>query len=144
MLKGGEEAANTNAYLVKMIKDILAPYGASDAISLIEREEDCDDLLKMDDKVDLVIPRGSSKLVKKVSAASKGIPVLSHSFGTCHVYLDKDCEPEKALRIGKLMACNTCKSKDLAKNSLDFAIVLHFILTLRLLFIIMMFVYVLT
>ena len=66
----------------------------------MNRREDIQDLLQMDEHVDLVIPRGSGELVKTIQNQSKGIPVLGHSEGVCHVFIDTHCDPHKALRIG--------------------------------------------
>jgi delta-1-pyrroline-5-carboxylate synthetase len=52
--------------------------------------------------VDLIIPRGSSALVKLVTGLAQGVPVLGHSEGICHVYVDTDADLEKALHISKL------------------------------------------
>lgn len=54
----------------------------------------------MSDYIDLVIPRGSAQLVQKIQEASHNIPVLGHSEGVCHVYIDENVEPEMAMRIG--------------------------------------------
>ena len=66
----------------------------------VSRREEIEDLLEMNEYIDLVIPRGSNELVKTIQQQSKGIPVLGHSEGVCHVYIDQHCQPEMALRIG--------------------------------------------
>jgi delta-1-pyrroline-5-carboxylate synthetase len=66
----------------------------------VSRREDIEDLLTLDQYIDLVIPRGSTDLVKSIQSKSAHIPVLGHSEGICHVFVDEQCDQEKALRIG--------------------------------------------
>ncbi|CAK9805955.1 Delta-1-pyrroline-5-carboxylate synthase [Anthophora quadrimaculata] len=106
LLKGGKEAAHSNKYLMQLVKESLDTVGAANAISLISTREDVGDLLSMGKHIDLVIPRGSSELVRTIQEQSKHIPVLGHAEGICHVYIDKDADLSKALKIIKDSKCD--------------------------------------
>ena len=84
---------------MRIVKEALGNYGCADAISMVSTREAIGDLLKMDQYIDLIIPRGSGELVKSIKEQSKLIPVLGHAEGICHVYLDKSADAEKAVRI---------------------------------------------
>lgn len=84
---------------MSIVKDALGTFGCADAISMVPGREAISDLLKMDQYIDLVIPRGSSQLVSSIKQQSKTIPVLGHAEGVCHVYVDKAADPAKAARI---------------------------------------------
>lgn len=99
LLKGGKEAANTNQMLMRIVKEALGRYGCADAISMVSGRDEVSELLKLDQYIDLIIPRGSNEMVKSIKDRSKSIPVLGHADGICHVYLDKDADPEKAIKI---------------------------------------------
>jgi glutamate-5-semialdehyde dehydrogenase len=98
MLKGGREAAHTNAAIGEVIRGVLDRYGVRDAVQLVSTREEIAELLKMDDLIDLVIPRGSNEMVRSIQQSTK-IPVLGHADGVCHVYIDEFADPEKAARI---------------------------------------------
>jgi gamma-glutamyl phosphate reductase len=98
ILKGGREAARSNAVLREVIAAALAPDVPAEAVALVEGREAIADLLALDDVIDLVIPRGSSDLVRHIQANTR-IPVLGHAEGVCHVYVDAAADPEKAVAI---------------------------------------------
>lgn len=99
LLKGGREAAHTNRCLWELLQECLKPYGVADALALVSTREDVDELLQLEGYIDLVIPRGSNQLVREIQRKSRGIPVLGHSDGICHVYVDREADPRKAMRI---------------------------------------------
>lgn len=101
LLKGGSEAIQTNTFLAELIREELVRYKAADAVCLVNSREEISELLSLENKIDLVIPRGSNELVRKIKEQSKSIPVLGHADGICHVYVDADADINKAIKIGK-------------------------------------------
>lgn len=106
LLKGGKEAAHSNRALMELVKESLASVGAENAISLVSTREEISDLLSMDKHIDLIIPRGSSELVRSIQEQSAHIPVLGHAEGICHVYVDKEADLDKALKIIRDAKCD--------------------------------------
>eukprot|EP00099_Drosophila_melanogaster_P005948 NP_001246877.1 uncharacterized protein Dmel_CG7470, isoform B [Drosophila melanogaster] len=106
LLKGGKEAAHSNKALMELVKEALATVGAEHAVSLVSTREEISDLLSMENHIDLIIPRGSSDLVRSIQQQSLHIPVLGHAEGVCHVYIDRDADLEKALRIARDAKCD--------------------------------------
>jgi glutamate-5-semialdehyde dehydrogenase len=98
LLKGGREAAQTNASIGEIIRSVLARHGVEDALQLVSTREEIAELLKMDDLINLVIPRGSNEMVRSIQQSTK-IPVLGHADGVCHVYIDQFADPAKAAHI---------------------------------------------
>ncbi|KAM3862633.1 delta-1-pyrroline-5-carboxylate synthase [Diretmus argenteus] len=106
LLKGGKEAANTNKILHQLTQEALSVHGVKDAIQLVSTREEVEDLCRLDKIIDLIIPRGSSQLVRDIQRAAKGIPVLGHSEGVCHVYIDAEASIDKAVDIVKDSKCD--------------------------------------
>jgi glutamate-5-semialdehyde dehydrogenase len=100
ILKGGSEAQHSNRTLVQIWTDVLArfPEIPSDAINLLHTRADVEEMLSLDDEIDLIIPRGTREFVRHVTGRSR-IPVLGHSEGICHVYIDSMADLQKALNI---------------------------------------------
>ena len=98
LLKGGREAAHTNAAIGEVIRDVLNKYGLRDAVQLVSTREEIAELLKMDDLINLVIPRGSNEMVRSIQHSTR-IPVLGHADGVCHVYIDEFADTDKAIKI---------------------------------------------
>uniref|UniRef100_A0AAX7TH50 Delta-1-pyrroline-5-carboxylate synthase n=1 Tax=Astatotilapia calliptera TaxID=8154 RepID=A0AAX7TH50_ASTCA len=114
LLKGGKEASNTNKILHQLTQEALSIHGVADAIQLVSTREEVEDLCRLDKMIDLIIPRGSSQLVREIQRAAKGIPVLGHSEGICHVYVDSDASIDKALDVDSKCdypaACNAMET----------------------------------
>ena len=100
ILKGGKESNNTNAAIAKIINEALDEVEGftKNAINLVFKRDDIKGLLELDEYVDLIIPRGSNKLVKYIQENTK-IPVLGHASGICHIFVDKTAKPELAHKL---------------------------------------------
>ena len=99
LLKGGSEALETNRALTAIIDEAGRTAGLPNGwIGLLETRADVSQLLTMDEDVDLLIPRGSNEFVRHIMDNTR-IPVLGHADGVCHLYIDKDSDPEMAIRL---------------------------------------------
>lgn len=100
LLRGGSEARNTNYLLVDLMQEALSPHLPEDSVRILrdQSHELVDDLLKLDDYVDVVIPRGGETLIETVAEKST-IPVIKHYKGVCHVYVSNQADPEMAKEI---------------------------------------------
>jgi glutamate-5-semialdehyde dehydrogenase len=100
ILKGGAEAVRTNEALVSIWCEVLAGFSdiPAGAVNLLRTRAEVAELLKLDQEIDLIIPRGSQEFVRYIAEHSS-IPVLGHGEGICHVYIDRDADPGKALAI---------------------------------------------
>jgi glutamate-5-semialdehyde dehydrogenase len=101
VLKGGKEALNSNLALAAVIREALEqvqiPTAAVSVIPTTDRAA-TSALLKMDELVDVIIPRGGESLIRFV-AENSSVPVLKHYKGVCHVYVDKGADLDMAQEI---------------------------------------------
>ena len=99
LLKGGREAINTNRILCEALRAAAEKVGLpADFAQLLETREDVAAMLKEDELIDLIIPRGSNAFVRYIMDNSR-IPVLGHADGMCHVYVDKAADLDMAVRL---------------------------------------------
>ncbi|XP_071247978.1 delta-1-pyrroline-5-carboxylate synthase-like isoform X2 [Salvelinus alpinus] len=106
LAKGGKEAANTNRILHELTQEALDIHWVREAVQLVSTREEVEDLCRLDEMIDLIIPRGSSQLVRNIQNAAKGIPVLGHSEGICHVYIDSEAAIDKVIKIVRDSKCD--------------------------------------
>lgn len=100
VLKGGKEAINSNTAIINSIKSAIKACNIDPNIVTfldIDREQ-IKELLKMDRYIDVIIPRGSSSLVKFI-AQNSTIPLLKHDEGICHLYIEKSACIDKSVEI---------------------------------------------
>ena len=118
ILRGGSETINSNKYLGKLISEALIESGLPEKSVQIIKSTDrmlVDSLVKMDQFVDVIIPRGGKSLIQKITDSAT-IPVIKHLDGNCHIYVDEYADIDKAVSIvdnsktQRLGTCNTLES----------------------------------
>ena len=128
LLKGGREALRTNQVLCDCLREAAAEVGLpADFAQLLTTRDDVAAMLKEDDLIDLIIPRGSNAFVRYIMDNSR-IPVLGHADGICHVYVDKAANLDMAVSISvdskaqNVSVCNAMETllvhKDVAADFL--------------------------
>ncbi len=99
LLKGGSEAAATNRALADLILAATLSAGIPAGwMALLETRQDVAAMLALDDRIDLIIPRGSNAFVRHIMEHTH-IPVMGHADGICHVYIDRAADPDMAVRV---------------------------------------------
>ncbi|WP_048815566.1 glutamate-5-semialdehyde dehydrogenase [Methanosalsum zhilinae] len=100
IFKGGSEALYSNKALFDVMIEALRNTGTIpyDAFHLMETREEVMDILRMDQYIDLLIPRGSNDFVRFIQDNTR-IPVLGHADGICHVYVDEAADLDKAYNV---------------------------------------------
>lgn len=130
ILRGGKEALKTNEAVVKVLRQVLQDEGLPvDAIQLIQdtSHKVAQELMELNRYVDVIIPRGSHRLIKAVVEHAT-VPVIETGAGNCHVYVDKDADLDKATpiiinaKVQRPSVCNAAEKllvhKDVARQYL--------------------------
>lgn len=101
ILRGGREALRSNAALVRVMRTALEVSGLpADAVGLVTDTDRAvtRELMRLRAYVDLLIPRGGAGLIRTV-VDNATVPVIETGAGTCHVYVDRDADPTRAIEI---------------------------------------------
>lgn len=130
ILRGGKEAINSNKTIAKVMRQAVKEAGMpEDVIQLVEdtSRESANELMKMNEYVDVLIPRGGAGLIQAV-VKNATVPVIETGVGNCHIYIDKNAYLKKAVDIvfnaktSRPSVCNAAESllihKDIAKEAL--------------------------
>lgn len=130
ILRGGKEAINSNKTIAKVMRQAVKEAGMpEDVIQLVEdtSRESANELMKMNEYVDVLIPRGGAGLIQAV-VKNATVPVIETGVGNCHIYIDKNVDLKKAVDIvfnaktSRPSVCNAAESllihKDIAKEAL--------------------------
>lgn len=117
ILKGGSEAMNSNKALFSLIRRaILEEDVDPEIVQLVEQKEReyIYELLKLDELIDLVIPRGGEELIRSVVEKSR-IPILKHYKGVCHIFVDESADRKMAYEVclnAKVQKPATCNAME--------------------------------
>ena len=116
ILKGGKDADDSNRAIVSLIKEVLKEFHINEnVITLLPATHEATGaLLHANGYVDLVIPRGSKRLIDFVRQEAS-VPVIETGAGVCHAYFDKDGDTEKGARIinnAKTRRVSVCNALD--------------------------------
>ncbi|MCI5701122.1 MAG: glutamate-5-semialdehyde dehydrogenase [Lachnospiraceae bacterium] len=118
VLKGGSDAIHSNMAIVNSIRKVLKEYGAcEDSVQLITdtSRETTTAFMKMNQYIDVLIPRGGAGLIRAVVQNST-IPVIETGTGNCHIYVDETADLNMAVDIifnaktQRIGVCNACES----------------------------------
>jgi glutamate-5-semialdehyde dehydrogenase len=124
ILRGGSEALHSNQAIARCIHQGLSAAGLpDDAVQVVETTDRAavGELIRMQDHVDVIIPRGGKGLIERISAEAK-VPVIKHLHGVCHTYIDDLADLDKAIRVSvnaktqRYGTCNTMETLLVAKG----------------------------
>ena len=118
ILRGGSDCINSNIMLVDIIRDSLKSMGLDEDSKILITDTDrkyVNELMKLNEYVDVIIPRGGAGLIKNVVNNST-VPVIETGTGNCHVYVDESADLDMAVNIvynaktQRIGVCNACES----------------------------------
>jgi glutamate-5-semialdehyde dehydrogenase len=118
ILRGGKEAIRANQAIAACVREGLKVAGLPEAaVQVIETTDRAavGYLIAMPEYVDVIVPRGGKGLIERISKDAR-VPVIKHLDGNCHVYIDAEADPLKAMRIlenaktQRYGTCNTAES----------------------------------
>ncbi|KPC52252.1 glutamate-5-semialdehyde dehydrogenase [Amantichitinum ursilacus] len=127
ILRGGREAFHCNQAIAALVKEGLATAGLpATAVQIIETPDRAavGELITMTEFVDVIVPRGGKSLIARIAQDAR-VPVIKHLDGICHVYIDEEADPEKAIRIAdnaktqRYAPCNTMETLLVHSNVAD-------------------------
>lgn len=127
ILKGGSDAISSNIVIVSVLQEVLEAHGIPRAaVSLIEdtSRETAAAFMKMNEYVDVLIPRGGAGLIRAVVNQAT-IPVIETGTGNCHIYVDESADFDMAIRIilnaktQRIGVCNACESLVIHEKIVD-------------------------
>ena len=131
ILRGGKEAFNSNSAITDIMRKAIAKEGFNPDIVELVRDtsrESATALMKINKYVDVLIPRGSAKLINAVVENST-VPVIETGAGNCHIYVDEFADIDMATEIvfnaktQRISVCNTAESLLIHKNIAEFALI---------------------
>ena len=117
ILRGGSEALHSNQAIAACISSGLQSAGLPEtAVQVVETRDRAavGELLKLEDSVDVIVPRGGKGLIERITQESR-IPVIKHLHGVCHTYIDDDADLDKAIRVAynaKTQRYGTCNTME--------------------------------
>src|SRR5262252_5197288 len=117
ILRGGSEAIRSNQAVGACVREGLRAAGLPQTAAQVVETTDraaVGELLRMNEYVDIIVPRGGKPLIERIMAESR-IPMIKHLDGVCHVYIDDRADVEKAIRIAdnaKTQRYGTCNTME--------------------------------
>ncbi len=115
VLKGGKDAAYSNQAIIESIHESLNQCNITPDVAVLMEDNSraaSNELMKMNDLIDVLIPRGGAGLIRSV-VENATIPVIETGTGNCHVFVDEDADPEMAVNIiinGKTQRTGVCNA----------------------------------